>query len=332
MLGAVPAAALYFAVYEMTHARLLRRLTSRIMREEEEAEQEDDKQQQRRGSGSSSKAPPAAAMRRHERQRHAAAVAHVAAAAAGAAASAVVRVPADVLKHRVQAWLFPDVLSAARAAIAGERGPAGLYAGFGPTLVRDIPEAAISFALYGQLRRWGEETGVFGRLGLGGGGGGGAKAAGSGRGHTAAATAVSPLEHMVLGGAAGAFAAAVTTPLDVVKTMVQCSTPDHRAGALGTLARILQARGPGALFAGGVPRVAQAAVTSALFFAALERIRPWCVAVVPPPERILEMRLAAALDEAERDAAQASELLAAEAALVGGHGGAAATLVISALD
>lgn len=198
-----------------------------------------------------------------------------------------------------------------------------MWAGFGPTLVRDIPEAAISFALYGQLRRMGEESGAFGFGGGGGGGGGNnGKSGRSGSNNNAAPPPPpSPLQHMALGGVAGAVAAAVTTPLDVVKTMVQCSPPDGRAGAMGTLARILQARGPTALFAGGVPRVAQAAVTSALFFAALERIRPWCVAVVPPPERILEMRLAAALEEAERDREAASAALADELLLLGGGGG-----------
>jgi len=382
MLGAVPAAAVYFAVYEVAHAGLMRRLTDGVRGEDAAAAAvafalcpcgQCDGERRRAGvaagpvamppssssvrwhhqqkqhggasgsysrssssssgstsgrtSGSSSSgssasrdAPPttpaAAPACPRERQRRAAAVAHVAAAACGAACSAAVRVPADVLKHRVQAWLYPDVLSAARAALAAEAGPAGLWAGFGPTLARDIPEAAISFALYGRLRRWADESGA-----LGAAGGGDPRGSGGGGG-TAEAAAPAPWQHMALGGAAGAAAAAVTTPLDVVKVMVQCSPPDGRAGALGALQRILRARGARALFAGGAPRVAQASVTSALFFATLERARPWCAAAVPPPERILEMRLAAALEGAEREAALAGEALADEARLWEAGGGA----------
>ncbi|GIL55632.1 hypothetical protein Vafri_11188, partial [Volvox africanus] len=69
-------------------------------------------------------------------------VCRLAAAAAAATLSALIRVPADVVKHRVQAYAFPSSSHAART-ILESQGPAGLYAGFGATLLRDAPEIVI---------------------------------------------------------------------------------------------------------------------------------------------------------------------------------------------
>ena len=61
--------------------------------------------------------------------------------------SALVRVPTDTLKHRVQAYLHQDIFEAART-ICKSSGVRGLYRGFWPTLMRDVPEIAIQFTLY----------------------------------------------------------------------------------------------------------------------------------------------------------------------------------------
>ncbi len=66
--------------------------------------------------------------------------------------------------------------------------------------------------------------------------------------------------HLVLGGAAGAAAAVLTTPLDVIKTQLQCGA------GLGGVGAALRGGGPASLMAGVGPRVAQTALTYALFF------------------------------------------------------------------
>ncbi len=73
--------------------------------------------------------------------------------------SAFFRVPADVLKHRVQAYVYPSVAQAART-IMLRQGVRGFYAGFGATLLRDVsallrigrPGQWALFCLHGLLR------------------------------------------------------------------------------------------------------------------------------------------------------------------------------------
>jgi len=162
-------------------------------------------------------------------------VAHMVSASTAAVASALVRVPSDVLKHRVQAYVFTDVWQAA-ASVWQKQGLRGLYCGFGATLLRDVPEMTIQFSVYEALRKAGEQH----------------------PGQTA-------MSHpMLLGGVAGATAAVFTTPLDVVKTQLQCQ------GACGTpmaaLQHVLSTRGPAGFVAGMGPRVLQTTLLSAIFF------------------------------------------------------------------
>ncbi len=65
---------------------------------------------------------------------------------ASAFASAFFRVPADVLKHRVQAYVYPSVGQAARS-ILQQHGLRGFYTGFGATLLRDV-SACLGFRVY----------------------------------------------------------------------------------------------------------------------------------------------------------------------------------------
>lgn len=117
----------------------------------------------------------------------------------------------------------------------GARGccfPSRFYAGFGATLLRDVPEMVIQFSVYEQLSKaldqW--QAGQEQHRGSSGGG--------RGRGST---------QHMVLGGAAGAVAALLTTPLDVIKTQMQCEGAKSVPQALS---QVLACRGAGGLFAG----------------------------------------------------------------------------------
>ena len=72
---------------------------------------------------------------------------HLVSASAGALASSIVRVPTDTIRHRVQAYLHPNVFRAG-ICILRKEGLLGLYSGFLPTLLRDVPEIALQFALY----------------------------------------------------------------------------------------------------------------------------------------------------------------------------------------
>lgn len=160
---------------------------------------------------------------------------HVASAGLGAMASACVRVPADTLKHRVQAYRHPNVFAAAGSICASPAGWRGLYSGFVPTILRDIPEIAIQFAAYDSLRCC-----VQRRRGDGDAGSGGAPAA---------PAKLQTWEHLTLGGASGALAAVATCPLDVLKTRLQTGGSAGQP-ARGVLAATLRQHGVAGLFAG----------------------------------------------------------------------------------
>lgn len=126
---------------------------------------------------------------------------HLTAGAVGAVTSAFVRVPTDTIRHRVQAYLHPTVIHAVPELVRA-KGISGFYSGFLPTIVRDVPEIALQFGMYEALR-------------------------GAVQWHTARSGAeaggkLPTWQHLVLGGAAGAFATSVTMPIDVIKTTLQC--------------------------------------------------------------------------------------------------------------
>lgn len=82
-------------------------------------------------------------------------------------------------------------------------------------------------------------------------------------------------ENCVAGSVAGGLAAAVTTPLDVVKTrlMTQSASDAGRyKGVVDALRRIAQEEGTAALFSGIGPRVMWIALGGSIFFGAFEEL------------------------------------------------------------
>lgn len=168
---------------------------------------------------------------------------HMTSASIAEVAACLVRVPTEVVKSRQQTAAYGRIssLTAFRQVVAGE-GVAGLYRGFGGTILREIPFTCIQFPLYEFLKH---------------------KAAGRTKEPTwwqAAAT----------GSIAGSFAAAVTTPLDVIKTRIMLAKTHAGEAAVdtritATLSRIVQQGGIGALFAGVVPRTLWIGLGGAVF-------------------------------------------------------------------
>lgn len=169
--------------------------------------------------------------------------------------SAIIRVPGDVLKHRVQAYVYPSVWTAARD-VYQRQGLRGLYCGLGATLARDVPEIVAQFAVYEGLRHWAKEASA-------------ALAVTSGS-HQPTAAADMLSHPMLLGAVAGAVAATVTTPLDAIKTQLQCQGMCSPVSALHT---ILRTRGIAGFTAGMGARVAQTAIMSSVMFSCLETFK-----------------------------------------------------------
>jgi solute carrier family 25 (mitochondrial S-adenosylmethionine transporter), member 26 len=154
------------------------------------------------------------------------AVSHMAAAAGGAIVSAVLRVPTDTVRHRVQVFLHPSTFAAVPQLFCA-KGMRGFYAGFWPTLMRDVPEIAIQFAAYECLR---------GAL------------------QKRTRSKLATWQHLVLGGLSGALGASMTMPVDVLKTQMQCGGARGAGsrGIVGSLKGLMADKGPSTLFTGMV--------------------------------------------------------------------------------
>lgn len=140
---------------------------------------------------------------------------------------------------------FKKVLSESHGPLS--RWTGGLYRGYIITLFREIPFAAIQFPLYEKLKRsWADSLDVL---------------------------QVNPVQAAACGSSSGAFAAAVTTPLDVLKTRLMLGADKHgvRYKNVGDVfRRTLSEEGYVALFSGVQPRVLWISIGGFVFFGAYE--------------------------------------------------------------
>ncbi|KAI0826936.1 S-adenosylmethionine transporter [Trametes gibbosa] len=194
---------------------------------------------------------------------------HMVSASVGEVAACSIRVPTEVIKTRMQTSTYG---SAAQSSLASARlvflteGIRGFYRGFGSTVMREIPFTSLQFPLYEFLKK---------RL---------------------ARTLRRPLhayEAAVCGSFSGGVAAALTTPLDVLKTRVMLDLrvcpQHHRAGSnyspftqdptkqahptlIARFRQIYTVEGPKALFAGVVPRTLWISAGGAVFLGVYEYV------------------------------------------------------------
>lgn len=161
-------------------------------------------------------------------------VRHMIAASVGEAVACIIRVPTEVVKARMQTDGSASFLNTLqRTVAAGE-----LYRGFGITLMREIPFACIQFPLYEQLK-------------------------------THLPQPPDPLSSAACGSAAGAVAAALTTPLDVVKTRLQLGSDANGIPYTSAL-DVLRRTPSNELWRGIQPRVLWISLGGFIFFGAYE--------------------------------------------------------------
>jgi solute carrier family 25 S-adenosylmethionine transporter 26 len=137
-----------------------------------------------------------------------------------------------------------------------------LYRGWGITVMREVPFTILQFPMWEALKAWGRERKVRTGRGLLGDVhvhpvGGGREGAGPVVGEVSAG------ESALYGSISGGIAAAVTTPLDVLKTRVMLSA---RRESMATIVRtILKENGIKPFFAGIGPRVMWISIGGAIF-------------------------------------------------------------------
>ncbi|XP_024384095.2 uncharacterized protein [Physcomitrium patens] len=164
-------------------------------------------------------------------------LAYALAGAGASIASDAVFTPMDVVKQRLQLRHSPysGVLDCIKKTLK-EEGPSAFYKSYRTTVVMSIPFTAVHFASYEAGKK------VLGDI------------------YPAYADEEHLLIHITAGGAAGALASAVTTPLDVIKTRLQCQgvcgADRYANGSVLAAARtIIQREGPLALLKGMRPRM-----------------------------------------------------------------------------
>lgn len=166
-------------------------------------------------------------------------VVHMAAASVGEVVACLFRVPTDNVKQKIQAGQYQSTWNAFKAVYSSR----GLYTGYGITLLREIPFSLIQFPLYEELKtRWG----------------------------TFRRQDVSPVQAATCGSFAGAIAAALTTPIDVVKTRLMLgkgATGHAYTGVSDVVREVVRDK---ALFRGVAPRVTWISIGGFVFFGAFE--------------------------------------------------------------
>ncbi|PPQ77069.1 hypothetical protein CVT25_014882 [Psilocybe cyanescens] len=178
-------------------------------------------------------------------------VKHMVAASVAEVTACLIRVPTEVIKTRMQTSTYGALGSSSFSAaklVLSNSGLRGFYRGFGITVMREIPFTSLQFPLYEFLKL--RLSQKLGRKPL--------------YAHEAAAC----------GSIAGGVAAALTTPLDVLKTRVMLDTRDASKSKLPSLLTRFQTiyitEGPKALFAGVVPRTLWISAGGAVFLGVYE--------------------------------------------------------------
>jgi solute carrier family 25 S-adenosylmethionine transporter 26 len=176
-------------------------------------------------------------------------VVHMLAASVGEFIACLVRVPTEVIKQRMQTAVASSaglsrVISEVRAS---PKGMGGFYAGFTATLMREIPFSVIQFPIYEASKKHFETEGE------------------------------SSFGAAICGACSGAFAAFVTTPMDVVKTRLMLGADINGVpynGMLSTIQRVCaEPAGRKGLLAGATPRTIWIGIGGGVFFGAYTKAK-----------------------------------------------------------
>ncbi|EGW30203.1 mitochondrial carrier protein PET8 [Spathaspora passalidarum NRRL Y-27907] len=178
---------------------------------------------------------------------------HMISSSCGEIAACLVRVPAEVIKQRTQTgrvghngvssswsnfmYLIKDK--------SGEGLIRGLYRGWNTTIMREIPFTVIQFPLYEWLKeKWAKTT------------------------HSA--EKLSAVKGAICGSIAGGVAAALTTPLDVIKTRIMLHK--DRVNVVDVVKSIIREEGLGTFLNGIGPRTAWISAGGAIFLGCYELV------------------------------------------------------------
>ena len=178
--------------------------------------------------------------------------------------------PSEVVKQKLQAGIFAST----REAIAGiwsKRGIQGFYEGYFGALTRDVPFRVaqlttyeLTKSIYLSIKQQKQQQQKKKKK----------KTAPSDE-----TLSLTSIEAATCGALAGTFSAAITTPLDRIKTLMMTDSAAYGGNVLSCTAKILRDEGMAGLTKGLVPRVTYIAPSVIIFFIAYEkaqqRFRNW---------------------------------------------------------
>lgn len=188
-------------------------------------------------------------MKRYTRDKMPRVQSHMLSASMGEIAACMVRVPAEVIKQRTQTGVlgtggrstsYANFLYLVQNKL-GEGVFRGLYRGWNTTIMREIPFTVIQFPLYEYFKqKWAQVTG----------------------------SDLSLIRGALCGSLAGGIAAAVTTPLDVIKTRIMLN---HERVPIKLLVQtMIREEGYGAFLRGIGPRTCWISAGGAIFLGCYE--------------------------------------------------------------
>ncbi|CAE8617290.1 unnamed protein product, partial [Polarella glacialis] len=169
------------------------------------------------------------------------------AAAVGELSALSVRVPAEILKQRMQVGQHKSFIAALQQ-INRKHGLAGFYMGLFATLMRELPFTMVQMTVFEELKRrhpWALREGSVDSLAVG----------------------------TSCGFVAGGLAGAVTTPLDFMKTRIMLADCKIRTGLFAMLYTKMSEKGLAACFCGLLPRSLLSAAGGAIWLGTFEVAR-----------------------------------------------------------
>ena len=202
---------------------------------------------------------------------------HMISASIGECVACSIRVPTEVIKSKMQTNAFgsASLSSTVRTVLAERDGRAvcssilgGLYRGLGITLMREVPFAFIQFPIYERLK-----------LELA------RRTRSSSSSRDGLVAECSPIQAAACGSVAGGIAAALTCPLDVVKTRLMLGTDKLGVPYLGVgdvVQRLAKEEGKAVFLSGIQPRVMWISIGGFVFFGAYETYRSFLLSSSGP--------------------------------------------------
>ncbi|VVB09067.1 unnamed protein product [Arabis nemorensis] len=163
----------------------------------------------------------------------------------GTVLGTTLRIPCEVLKQRLQANLFDNIVEAT-VSTWHQDGLKGLFRGTGVTLLREVPFYVAGMGLYNESKKVVERQ--LGRE-------------------------LEPWEAIAVGALSGGFTAVLTTPFDVIKTRMMTAPQGVDLSMWMAAYLIVTKEGPLAFYKGAVPRFFWTAPLGALNLAGYELLQ-----------------------------------------------------------